>query len=362
MKYTKRKLESVLAHFEEVNEYTVYLIGCFLLLASHIAYLTTFIQLGVRQMANANIFSISFYAVCVMLIRIKKLRTILLMLTLTEIMIHASLGIIYLGWNTGFALLILFIVPIPFFVTTKHIWEPYLFAAVPMVVFTLMKVFFGNPAKARYDFQDPMVKDGLYFFNAFCAAVVLLYVSSIYMFNREIFRNRILEKNETLQKLATVDPLTELFNSRAMMDFLKLIKDSSEKTGMKYVIGLGDIDDFKQVNDTYGHDCGDTTLKEISAVLADCVPSEGYISRWGGEEFLFAVPDTDLEQGRKIGENIISRVNGLKLRHPEGIFRVTMTFGVCCSSEKENYEKLISLADKRLYKGKEKGKNCVVCE
>ena len=147
-----------------------------------------------------------------------------------------------------------------------------------------------------------------------------------------------------------------------MTDYLRSIHDNSERTGEKYVIAMCDIDNFKMINDTYGHQAGDTALVRISQLIMRQVPTEGYVCRWGGEEILFIVPSCDCETGTRIAETIRGEVEALSFDAENESFGVTLTFGVSESRQGISYEKIISAADDCLYYGKENGKNMVVNE
>ena len=145
-----------------------------------------------------------------------------------------------------------------------------------------------------------------------------------------------------------------------MMDYIKKIESNSRRTNSVYSMCLGDIDDFKHVNDTYGHEVGDKVLRAVSDVIAGNVPSEGYVCRWGGEEILFVVPNTDTESCEKIAKSICQKIHECTFKENSRSFNISMTFGVYSVTPNENYDEGISKVDKLLYKGKNQGKNCVV--
>ena len=212
---------------------------------------------------------------------------------------------------------------------------------------------------APYSF-DTNRENILYIYNTLCSFIIIIYVSSIYIFTNEHNKREAKAQNEKLQKLATIDPLTQLFNRRAMMDFIKKIESNSRRTNSVYSMCLGDIDDFKHVNDTYGHEVGDKVLRAVSDVIAGNVPSEGYVCRWGGEEILFVVPNTDTESCEKIAKSICQKIHECTFKENSRSFNISMTFGVYSVTPNENYDEGISKVDKLLYKGKNQGKNCVV--
>ena len=351
-----------LKRFENVSEKTVYIIGDAGLLAGHAVYLVLFLMFEVKAMAAYNVFSICFYAGLAVLISRADNRNPLIFAALVEIMVHSCLGIYFLGWDNGFGLFLLFIMPIPFYMSLKRLVVPYLLSIIPAAIFIVMKLAFGRPGRAVYTFYTPVINNVFYLINVLFSSLLLIYISSIYMINREIMQQRLKSHNEELVMLATIDPLTELFNRRAMMDFLRMIQSKSADSGKPYVIGLSDIDDFKHINDTYGHDAGDAALQIAAKIMAMNVPAEGYIARWGGEEFLFAVPGTDLDTGIEFTERIRGLIEEERFGSGESEFGITITIGICEAAPGADFEKMISTADGRLYKGKSAGKNCVVSE
>lgn len=361
MKKIKRKIEQKFSAFENITEKLVYQIGDAAFLTGHIIYLIMFAILGVTELMLYNCFSVAFYAVLLYVISICKNRNPLILVAMLEVVVHACLGIYFMGWGMGFAMFMLYIVPIPFFMPLKKFWLPYLLSVLDLIIFVFMKLFMINRA-GIYCFDGVVINNVVYLINMLFGFIIIIYVSSIYMVNREMMQYRMTAKNESLQKLASVDPLTHLFNRRAMMDFLRIIQSNSRQSGKTYVIGLGDIDSFKHINDTYGHTLGDEVLIEASRIMAACIPAEGYLCRWGGEEFLFAVPSADVSEGVKFADKIRSDLDKKEFSSEKGKFKVTITIGVCEVPPEGDFEKYITVADNRLYKGKANGKNTVISE
>lgn len=354
----RKKPELNLMRFDMMTERKAYSIGGIALLISHTMYLTVFSILGVLPMVIFNSFSVVFYSALLVILFRTEFRKRLVLAALVEIMIHSCLGIYFMGWQMGFAMFLLFVMPIPFYMPLRRVVTPYLFSLIPLTLFVVMHQLFGS-REAAYSYSDPFINDLLYVMNAILGAAILLYVSSIYMFERELMKYKLTNKNERLQKLATIDPLTQLFNRRAMGEYLRLVQHNSERTGKGYVVGLGDIDDFKKVNDTYGHEAGDEALKQTAGIIAHTVPAEGYAARWGGEEFLFVIPNAELEEGVDCAERIRTELLAKSFWAEELRFGITVTVGVSAGAAGEDIEKVISRADGMLYRGKESGKNKV---
>lgn len=152
------------------------------------------------------------------------------------------------------------------------------------------------------------------------------------------------------------DPLTGLFNRRSGEKRL----DELQKSGKPFALAIGDIDFFKKFNDNYGHECGDEVLKAVARVLSDSMVKQGFVIRWGGEEFLIAFEDsTRLTAGVKAGE-ILQAVRDNKVEYDGKTHSVTMTFGVAEGYSDRPISEQINAADAKLYEGKEGGRNRVV--
>ncbi len=175
------------------------------------------------------------------------------------------------------------------------------------------------------------------------------------------------EKNLELVKihremeiLATIDSLTKLLNRRSMLEKIDHEKMRCERSGFPFTIIMTDIDNFKFFNDKHGHDCGDFVLVSIANIMMKIIRKQDFVARWGGEEFLLLLPDTNLSGGQIIAEKIREIVAGEIYKYDSLELSVTMTFGVCAYEFPMDIEECIKKADTALYKGKESGKNCVV--
>lgn len=167
---------------------------------------------------------------------------------------------------------------------------------------------------------------------------------------------------KSLHNLIEKDALTELYNRRLATKRLnKIIKNSSEM-GTKFCVCLGDIDFFKKVNDTYGHDCGDLVLKGVSAVFRKNMAGKGFAARWGGEEFLIVYDNTELSQAKGFLEEMLDEIRAMEIKDEVGdrIIKVTMTFGIVPGVEGADMDTLVRMSDELLYEGKTGGRNRIV--
>jgi diguanylate cyclase (GGDEF)-like protein len=164
-----------------------------------------------------------------------------------------------------------------------------------------------------------------------------------------------------LENAAQFDFLTSTYNRRGFKkNFEKIVNpDSVSKIPVSFV--LGDIDNFKKINDTYGHAAGDSVLIEIAGLMRKAINKNDIICRWGGEEFLITLINRSYDEAMAIAECIRKEIEG-RVFNCDGSMelKVTMTFGISEYDFDESTDNNVSKADRALYIGKEMGKNRVV--
>ena len=164
-----------------------------------------------------------------------------------------------------------------------------------------------------------------------------------------------MEKQLSLQ--STTDALTGCFNRLWFNNKLKEFSQSSQnEQSRRFSLILFDIDDFKRVNDTFGHLAGDEVLVECSALVKSSIRPSDYFARWGGEEFVLLLPLTNLDAALEIAERTRSSIESRLFAQ---ISNITCSFGVVENQPGESSESLMQRVDKALYKAKGEGKNCV---
>lgn len=168
------------------------------------------------------------------------------------------------------------------------------------------------------------------------------------------------DMQRSLKSFVEKDALTGLTNRRYGQRAFDEISANSEKTGEQYSVSLGDIDFFKKVNDTYGHDAGDLVLKAVADVLGKHMAGKGYAIRWGGEEFLLIFRGIGEETAYFIIEGILEEIREMEIKDGENIIKVTMTFGVIEKDDNIKDSEIINMADELLYAGKTGGRNRIV--
>ncbi|NLK03267.1 MAG: diguanylate cyclase [Clostridiales bacterium] len=181
--------------------------------------------------------------------------------------------------------------------------------------------------------------------------------------SREEIRRKNLKLKEAYNQLkivAKTDPLTGLINRREIMERIEHEMARYERSNISFTLIIGDIDYFKKVNDTYGHECGDKVLASFSKIFKNNTRKQDSISRWGGEEFLLLLPDTNQDQGYLLAEKLRTIIERTGFYKDSVKIQLTITFGVSTIRAGQTVNELISEADEALYEGKRRGRNCVV--
>lgn len=173
---------------------------------------------------------------------------------------------------------------------------------------------------------------------------------------------RLTEANRRLSEAARVDPLTEVYNRRGFVAAAESEVRRVFRNSRSFSVVLTDVDHFKPVNDRLGHACGDHVLTCLAGTLLDAVRKSDLVARWGGEEFILLLPETDAEGAARLAEKIRQQIAALVIDYGDASLQLTMTFGVAEYRRGESLECCISRADEALYKGKRDGRNRVVVD
>lgn len=163
-----------------------------------------------------------------------------------------------------------------------------------------------------------------------------------------------------LERMARTDPLTNLANRRELLEKLKHEQIRFKSSGRSFVVILADIDDFKAVNDTGGHDCGDYVLTIVATTMKGLLRKQDHLGRWGGEEFILLLPQSGPEEGLRVAEKLRESVATIPCEYAGRHFNITMTFGAAVYDRPQDIDIIVKKADEALYAGKRRGKNCVI--
>lgn len=314
---------------------------------------------GIERVSMFNAISAAFYLLGFWVIPKTKHTNIWIFLFWLDVMINVLSCNRAIGWGYGFTSYGIVIIPLIFYLlyVDEHIKNeiPIAIGLSFLDIIVLVLSSFFNKAGNKSDYISMHTTTIIFCINLILCCITLTFCFAVFIIEMEITTELLRIKNEALDFLANYDELTKLRNRHTMAKIFHEYEESKEA----FCVVLGDIDDFKKVNDTYGHSCGDQVLIEISEILRYAVGNDGIVCRWGGEEILILLK-MQKEQGLLKIESIRETVEGFCIKYDDNKVNVTMTYGFTYDKEAVNVEKLVALADDRLYYGKKHGKNQVV--
>jgi len=185
----------------------------------------------------------------------------------------------------------------------------------------------------------------------------VLFVFMLYgYFIQNRFNQKLKTKNVELEYLSQTDPLTGVYNRLKTDALMDQEFERSRRYGRSLSVVMFDLDFFKNVNDTYGHQTGDRVLVAASALVQASIRKHDVLGRWGGEEFLILCPETDVQGAVHLAENLRQQLETLELGE---VGTITASFGIAQLGGTEDVKRLIGYADNALYEAKQKGRNRV---
>lgn len=268
------------------------------------------------------------------------------------------------GQHLNYNIYCFLIIPAVFYSANiiKNLKRPFLFTSIltmiTIFVYAFSEVYVTDSGTALVQ-KHPYLTIGMIVINILVTILLLAFMS--FMFNVEMKNSTeaLKSRNKQLKTLSTIDPLTKLANRRSMTEKLNYSMHILKRDKKPFSLILGDIDDFKKVNDTYGHDCGDKVLVMVASTISSQMRDGDFVCRWGGEEILILV-NGNIDAAKSLGERILAKIRTNEVHHEGNVVKVTMTFGVAEANESFRIEDFIQKADNRLYYGKTHGKNQVV--
>lgn len=166
---------------------------------------------------------------------------------------------------------------------------------------------------------------------------------------------------ESIRRQVEYDEMTQLYNRRYGDKNLLKMKAQMQISGIKYCVAIGDIDFFKKVNDNYGHEAGDEVLIHVARVLKEQLLANGFVCRWGGEEFLIVIESHTIEQAEHILQSILDTLRNQTITYQEQQIRVTMSMGLVSVKAEDEIDDILRCADQKLYEAKENGRDQIRC-
>ena len=204
-----------------------------------------------------------------------------------------------------------------------------------------------NKQKSNLIHQEDVISSQQVAISVLLLLSLIIVILSVFIF----------KQNRRLNELSLVDPLTGLYNRRAFNPKIRNEIDQFERYGTPLTLLVIDVDYFKTINDTYGHDVGDNVLKEIANLIRDYVRKTDFCVRWGGEEFVVLATSTQQDKALIMAQNLRVAIEN----HNFGIDQnVTISIGLTSLEEGDQLESFIRKADKALYRAKQSGRNQII--
>jgi len=339
---------------EEINsdDYRIYVVISYLTylgITVHASLILIFYLIGSDFLAAFNVLSTIAW-IAARKTNHEGYHTAAIFILFTEVGVHTPLALYFFGWESGFQYYLMAGIP---FLLFNHKMKLTPLLVLSGFLCALFIALYAYTSSRDYHYEYPMIITGMNYANIM-ASFVALTITSYY------FRVASFISEQKMELLANTDLLTGLPNRRGMYPRLNAQHELLLRTATAFSVVLADIDNFKQLNDNYGHDCGDYVLKEISRLLRSRLRKYDVVGRWGGEEFLFVFPGCDSTAAASVAEDIRKTIESHLFTFNEQSFTVTMTFGVAAHRENNSIDGTIKMADAALYQGKKAGRNQAV--
>ena len=329
------------------NRNMVFLAVC---LVIHLIYLCVFQMLGIIPLAALNLFSSGFYANFLFIKKDTTEKSIVA--TYFEILIFAFLSELALGQDYGFYLYMVGLSSAVFYLVPSYGNKRFLYQLIGVAAVFALK---GITMLSGLNFPDMQNAAEPYKYMIYIANLV---ITASVVLSATFFYSKETEKVwESLRYNMNHDALTGLYNRRYFERQIEIIPQNERG---QYVISMVDIDFFKLVNDTYGHEAGDEVLVRVAACLKETAGRDNLAVRWGGEEFILYFPGTTPDKIFPVMESLRAQVEGMEIKSAGKIIRITITGGIATGMADSNYEKVIHSADEKLYLGKQRGRNRII--
>lgn len=332
---------------------------------SHLLFAVLFFGFENIIMMLYNLLSFLVYESMISFAKNKQFKIITFAISV-EVSIFVVLSTLAYGSGLHFNLFCFLMIPAAFYIstTTKSFKHPYpVSIGITAVSFAtyLFSIFYKTE---RYDAlvaKSPKLVLITTIINIFITCLLLALFSIIFMVEMKNSTMTLENRTKQLKALSSIDPLTKLANRRSMTEKLNIAMHLLKKDKKVFSLILGDIDDFKKVNDTYGHDVGDKVLIMVADTISSQMRDGDFVCRWGGEEILILV-NGNIDAARSLAERILAKIKSSEVVQDNKSIKVTMTFGVAEANESLRIEDFIQKADNRLYYGKSHGKCQVVSQ
>lgn len=271
------------------------------------------------------------------------------------ILIWIICNVICFGWNIGVQHFLVTLLMFCYFSKYQH--EAAKICYSILLVWLRIFLYYYCHSHEPFIILSSGTNDAFQIVNTLAIFGSIAMIAYIFSTDTQALEGKLIEYNEKLQEQANTDMLTGLYNRRKTIEYLDTLLKSTEN---QISICLCDIDFFKRVNDTYGHDIGDVVLKTLSQTFQKELPKDSFISRWGGEEFLLIFPKLNGDEANIALENLRQKIKAIVFDGGIEKFSVSMTFGLVEYDYHSDLNTMLKQADEKLYIGKENGRDRII--
>lgn len=325
----------------------IFLIMC---LCVHVFNVCFFGTIGLVPLAILNVVSSVLYIVFLTLI--KKNENLRISFAYFEIIIFSALSELTSGGHFGYLNFVIGMVAVIFFLLPSTNKKKYVYQFIGAIC----AIAIGQISVFNFSLYPEMMnvvmeyKSFVGVLNLVITLFTLFYLSNLYLIELRTTR-------EKLDYTSNHDMLTGLYNRRFFEGIMKRSKEEKESS---FSVAMLDVDDFKKINDTYGHAIGDKVLATVSKCIESCLPPDAVAVRWGGEEFVLYLPKVDNAYALDILGTFRSKLSEQVVYYKDTRVSITVTIGLCTGDSIGDYEDYLRQADEKLYWGKKHGKNQIV--
>ncbi len=330
----------------------------------HILFEGFFIYWDVPLMKAYNIVSIFVFSIGLKLIR--RYQKEVIFLCFVEATVFIALATFSMGWDYGFQNWIFAFLIVAITVPFKERRYFYILGIVQALLYVLLYfvVYRETQWNMLYQLEGIFVLLNITFVFA-----IIFFADRVLGISKAMEILFLQKKVEEIKQSVVLDEMTGLLSRRRMNQILSDWNERLQLEDLKFFLIFGDIDHFKRINDTYGHEFGDTVLKQVAGILSRELRGEDIVARWGGEEFLILIKDKPygrealkVSEVRELLSRVRKRVEESPIYYGEEPISVTITFGGVSSKSYRDIYEMIRQADEQMYRGKREGRNRVEIE
>lgn len=338
-------------------------LGSYASLIVHIVFLFIFLIYSVMPMVILNVFSIIVFSIIIYILLKSQSFKLVMALAAAEIYIHQVLAVYYVGWDYNFQL---YLLAIPMFFMLGEFKRILMPLIVSMVVLFTLVILYSYTLENQASYSMGEMIHVLPIINLLFTSFLISFYTGIFTASSRLAGDSLIQSQKDIAQLydaATIDNLTKLKNRMYASSFIEHLIRQSQSEKKPLTIALLDLDNFKQVNDQFGHDNGDRVLQHIAEILESHDEDARLVSRWGGEEFLIALSNCAQSKAQTILEEIRKSIENTPYSNKNICIPLTTTIGASCLTdfdEHKNLSTLLKQADIALYQGKSNQKNQVV--